>query len=176
MISNTFDIEIRYPKSGILPTYDVVGRTYDIVKQRCNLRYRRSRPMTSYTYDIVGPDLRRRFTTSQVPYLRRRNLRCAYDVIKTYVGPKYDGVWSSSYVTSYVLGCTSQVITVTSYATSYATLHTMFRLFHCGDPYCFILYSHSGWFYNGSVLMPCIAHKSSLGRFSRFGLQVRSRT
>ncbi len=38
----------------------------------------------SYVYDIVGHDLRRRHTTSYVPYLRCRNLQCAYDIIKTY--------------------------------------------------------------------------------------------
>jgi len=25
--------------SGFLPTYDIVGQTYDIVKYRCDLRY-----------------------------------------------------------------------------------------------------------------------------------------
>jgi hypothetical protein len=77
--------------SGFLLTYDVVG------KPTTSSRY-----LPDVAYDVVGQDLRRRHTTSYVPYLRCRNLRCAYDVIKTYdvVRQNYNVVRYSSYAKS----------------------------------------------------------------------------
>ena len=76
--------------------------TYDVVSTWCGLRCRRSRPTMSYVYDIVRHDLRHRHTTSYVPHVRCRNVRCAYDIIKTYdvARPNYNVVRFSSYAIS----------------------------------------------------------------------------
>ncbi len=76
----------------------------------------------SYVYDVVRPDVLRRYTTSYVPYVRRRMLRCTYDINKIYdvVRPNYDVVCCSSYAMSYVFASTS-------YTISYAMLQWFHR-------------------------------------------------
>ena len=118
----------------------------------------------SYVYDIVRHDLRHRHTTSYVPHVRCRNVRCAYDIIKT-----YDVVRHNNNVVRYSSYAKSKVESITSYATS----HTMFTLFCSGrspgdpNPYCCICARHLTAFGIAVFVLQCIAHNSSRHRFCR---------
>ncbi len=77
------------------------------------------------------------------------------------LSPIYNVERYSSYVISWVLDCTSYVMSNISYATLYATSHTIFDCFALGIRFALFRAGIQAAFGIAMFLLQCTAHKSS---------------